>query len=395
MHRDHPNARHQKRHPEEKGPFGKSNIRKGTSRTRTATPAKKENPTIDGFERALNYDLKKKAEDTPNATRIQNESNITSHQAPSMNKEPTQLMIFGYSTSTQWAAIDLYEKNSGGIICEDYERQPPAELRKYPNTFSNSPRTRSRPLTQTEKAMAFKYAGGNNWVKITFDSAEAAERALEHSPIRVYGHWVYAQLYHGSGPELDEPILMQEGEREAGRPLHKPFHTLGAAYAQRAGIQQRGAATTLPRSFSINPNSQPQTHQQNETGSPPSSTASSGTATGLENANIRHRDQLQAGAVRPAQVQQRNPQMMRHFPDTPRYVLRPASEAFLPQPSWWDRQLQWLAAQGLVPGEIIGNGVPLLDNGEFDWARASFYWKICYWIDSHLGTDLCGLKDND
>ena len=304
----------------------------------------------------------------------------------SVNKQPTQVIIFGYSES-QWAALDYYEKASCGMICEDYAREPPTGAKRYPSTFS-SPHTR-RPLTKAEKTMVFKYDGGESWVKVTFDSAEAAERAIELSPVQIYGHWVYAQPYRGIGPERDEPIPVKEGERGLRKPRQK-LQTYGPSYTQRGSTQQDGRAT-VPRSFA--PSAQPPADQSHDT-SPSSSTATSGTATGVEYPDLHQRNVPQSTDSGQSSQPQHNPRMMRHFPDTPRTILRPASEAFLPQPTWWERQLKWLSEMGLLPGEVIGNGIPLLDNGRPDLVRASFYWRLFYWIDSHFGTDFCGLKDD-
>ena len=389
---DHPNARGQKRHVEEKGPFGKSKGRKGSSRIRTATPAKKDNPTLEGFEKALNFTINQEAQShqgTPASTGIQTDNNLTSQHSISINKQPTQVMIFGYSTDSQWAALDVYERSSYGMICEDYARTPPESGRRYPTAFS-FPHAK-RPLTKAEKVMAFRYDGGEHWVKITFDSAEAAERAIEHSPCQIYGHWVYAQLYHGFGPEKDEPIPIQEGERELGQPRQKP-QTMGASFAQRGSMQQQPGGATLPRSFTATPSAQADPNQSHDS-SPSSSTATSGTATGIEYPDLRQRNVPQSGPSPQPNHQPRNPQMMRHFPDTPRTILRPASEAFLPQSTWWERQVKWLSDMGLIPGEIIGNGIALTEDGRVDLARASFYWRFFYWIDTHFGSDFCGLRD--
>ena len=391
VYRGHPNARGQKRYTEEKGPFGKSNKRKGSSRTRTATPAKKENPTLDSFEKALSYDLKKQADsptDTTTPSRSQNDT-------PSANKEPTQVLLYGYPSSRQWQAIDTYEKScGGGIICEDYERQPDVSLRRYPNTISNAPRSHmTRPLTRAEKALAFQYAGGAHWVKVTFDSAGAAERAIENSPIQIQQHWVYAQsYYYGIAPQLDTPIAMTAEERAAGRPLTKHNQIYGPSSIQHTGALQ-GGPFSIPPNSTLNNSISNSEDQQQEDVSFTSSTASSGTATGPETSNLRHRGAAQGSHQ--VQAQQTKPQMMRFFPDTPRTILRPAHEALLPQPTFWERQFRWLADHGLMPGEVIGNGVPLLDNGQIDWPRASFYWKFFYWVDSTFGTDYCGLRNDD
>ena len=367
--------------------------RKGSSRTRTATPAKKENPTLDGFAQALKYEAKKAAEAKHAADTSKDDTNVASRNAPSYTKEPTQIMIYGYPSSRQYAAIDLYEKCSGGMICEDYDREPPAELHKYPNTFSATSAVHPRPLTKQEKALAFKYDGGNHWIKLTCDSAEGAARAVELSPVQVYGHWVYAELYNGKAPASDRPIPITEEDRRQGpfnspRPPRKSSHTLGAAFSQQASTHLR-ATSTLPRSFNPDATAQANTQPTPEPTSLSSSTASSGTATGLDHPTLRNRH--------PSQTEQdpRSPTNTNEIaPGIPRYMLRPASEAFLPQPTWFERQVQSLRAQGLIPTDFIGDGLPLLDNGDFDWAKASWYWRICFWCDSHLGTDICGLKEN-
>ena len=378
--------------------------RRGSSRTRTATPAKKENPTLDGFEQAMRNDLKKAAEVQQVANesvRPQNEGTGASRHVPTYEKVPTSVMLYGYSSATQWAAIDTFEKASHGMICEDYEREPPAEFRKYPRTYSSTSSVHRRPLTKQERQLAFKYAGGEHWIKVTFDSAEAAYRAMEVSPANVFGHWVYAELYHGIGPESDRAIPIQEGDQLQGKPARKPSQTLSAAFAQQANNQQRATAT-LPRSF--NPTTIPQADDQrpNEDQSSSPSTASSATATGPElYPDLRNRHATQSAVstqnAAPAQIQtpqQYNPRMMKHFQDRPRTVLRPAQEAFLPVPTWTDRQIAWLRANGLIPGDFIGDGLPLNVSGEFDWNAANLYWRVCYLLDKYLGTDFCGLKED-
>ena len=312
-------------------------------------------------------------------------------------------MIYGYSPSTQWAAIGLYEKISHGIICESYEREPPAELRKYPNTFSSSTSVHRRPLTKQEKSMAFKYAGGESWVKVTFDSAEAADRACELSPSEIYGHWVYAEPYHGIGPESDQPIPIREGDMRSGgkrgsRASNKPSQTLGAAFSQHAAHQRR-ATSTLPRSFNTNAVPQADQDRPDDAGSLSPSTVSSGTATGPEYPNLRNRHPSQTEGNKSSSTTQ-NPgqappdnQMMRYFPERPRYVLRPANEALLPQPTFWDRQYEWLRNKGLVPRDPIGQELPVMENGEFDWANATYYWRFFYWLDTTFGSNWCGLRD--
>ena len=408
----HPNAlRAQKRLVDEKGSFGKSTRRKTPSRTRSATPAKKEiNPTLDGFVSALNYDTQRAIESQQLAnesTRAQHDGNVASHYHPSHNKEPTQVLVFGFSPSTQWAAIDTYEKVSHGMICEDYARRPPGELRKYPNNLS-SPSVHPRKLTDAEREMARHYAGGESWVRLTYDSAEAADRAVEMSPQQIYGHWVHAELYNGTRPENDEPILVREEDQQRGslgslKPRRRSSQTLGAAFSQHAANQQR-PTSTLPRSFGMPSTRQANNQRPNDIISSSSSTASSATATAAVSDfnNLRNRDPSQAEEKRSSTIQsltntsaaESNTATMRYFTDRPRTVLRPATEAFLPQPTWNDRQIRWLRSWGVIPGDFIGNGPLLTENGEFDWSKSTWYWRVCNWLDTYLNTNFCNLKDD-
>lgn len=351
---------------------------------------------------ALNYDTQRAIESQQQAnasTRTQNDGNVASHHRPSHNKEPTQIIVSGFASSTQWAAIDTYEKVSHGIICEDYARRPPAELRKYPNTLS-SPSVHPRKLTDPEREMARHYAGGESWVRLTCDSAEAADRAVEMSPQQIIGHWVYAELYNGTRPESDKPVPVREEDLQRGsfeslKPPRRPSQTPSAAFSQHTSNQQR-PTSTLPRSFGMPAATQAKNQRPYDAASISSSTASSATATGPDHPNLRNRHLSQAEETESSSGTDAfvsDPAMMRHFTDQRRTVLRPATEAFLPQPTWTDRQLQWLRSWGVIPGDFIGNGPPLTENGDFDWSRASWYWCVWNWVDNYLNTNFCNLKD--
>ncbi|KAI4204935.1 MAG: hypothetical protein LQ350_000787 [Teloschistes chrysophthalmus] len=400
----------------ETGPFGKR--RKGSTRislrtTRTATPAKKESSAVDGFMRALQED-KRRAElygegIDPSASYAAQKDTITA----TANKEPVYVSLYGFSSDTQWAAISHYEKVSRGMICETYDRNPPMEARRYPTTFNAL--SDRRPLTQLEKKMSMGYKGGQAWIRVTFDSAEAAERACYFSPHLVQGHWVYAEPYvDGVIPNHDEPIPLRPEEREgdttSAKPSHIPTHkttqSLGPTFARSMHTQQGQANATLPTSFMPNTTSQQESPQplQPESSSP--STASSATATAPSTAtggtNLRQRVFGQWSGQQPASDQQSGTPRLRtgntspfmtHFPDLPRIPLRPAHEALLPQPTLMERTLAWLEQRNLFPGDFIGNGPPRLENGDFDYANASFYWRFFHWVDSTFGTDICGLRD--
>lgn len=417
-------SRNSRRPQEEWGSFGKNAGRKGSSRaSRTATPARKENPSIDSFALALKYDQDRQAADTQqqgqaSSSRAQSgalvsiDGNAASRTTVAAQKEPTQVILRGYSPSNQWAAIEFYERVSGGLICEDYERQPPFERRRYQSTLSASTYVHPRALSRAEKALANRYYGGDCWIKVTFDSAEAAERAIYTSPHLIQGHWVCADAFHGKGPDVDEPILhrLDDGEPgllDATKPSQRPSQTLGPSFSmsslglQDADIRRRSNATLL-RSFTANALSLMDEQALVEVGSLSSSTASSATATGPEYPDLNRQRSSQNGdstssalSTMNSSVQlQRRSSTFTHFPDRQKTQLRPATEAFLPQKSWTENALANLPLVGGLQGDVIGSVVPRLENGDFDWARASFYWRICYWLDAHLGTDLCGMKEN-
>ena len=413
---DHPLARGQKRRPVETGPFGKSTRRKGSSRaTRTATPAKKETTAVDGWMRGLEED-KRRADKYGDGQHNTN-ANASLQQeglAPNTSKEPVQVMLYGFSPSTQWAAVSHYERASGGMICEEYERHPPAESRRIPTTFSSPGLGPRRTLTALEKRLCMSYKGGKAWIRVTFDSAEAAERACYFSPHQVQGHWVYAELYaDGVIPNNDEPIPVRQEDRQAdttssARPSHIPSHkttqSLGPAFTRTMQVQQSQTSATLPRFFTSNASPPANDSQRPDPDSGSPSTASSATATapdpgGDNDMTLRQRGSGVQGrsdtnsALVPQAPSQEDKQYMKFFPNVPRTVLRPASEAFLPQPTWTQKTLRYLEDLGLIPRDVIGHAVPFTEAGEFDRANASFYWRICYWLDGTFGTDFCGLKD--
>jgi hypothetical protein len=294
-------------------------------------------------------------------------------------------MLYGFTSDTQWAAINFFETVSGGMICEDYDREPPTERRRLHTGMEHSASVARRPLTTEERALAMRYFGGRCWIKVTFDSSEGAERALASSPHPIQGHWVYAEPFRGHGPETDEPIPVRDEDHEQGllgaaRPSRKAT-TFGPAAGKATPTTAGRSNSTLPRSFAS------QQLEDADTQSVTSTTASSATATLGETNGLRHRET--GGETKEVA----SPAPSQRFPDMPRTVLRPATEALLPQLSWSERIIRSLKRGGWIPGEVIGTVVPRLENGEFDWAAASFYWKVFYWIDSTFGTDLCGLKE--
>ncbi|KAL9101658.1 MAG: hypothetical protein Q9187_009216 [Circinaria calcarea] len=230
---------------------------------------------------------------------------------------------------------------------------------------------------------------------------------MYYSPHVIQGHWVYVEPYRGQGPKIDEPIMVKEEDRQQGllgvpKPMPKQAHTLGPSFSMpgvsRAGKPSRANAT-LPKSFTTSDNAETEPPNSLEDASMSSSTASSATATGPEYPCLRRRNMSDFHEPRTLAGTQGNlasssrPSTFKHFPDTPRTVLRPANEAFLPQQSWWDTLLRRLTQQGWIPRDIIGNSVPRLENGDFDWPSAGLYWRFFYWVDTRSGTDWCGMKE--
>ncbi|CAK4032061.1 Hypothetical predicted protein [Lecanosticta acicola] len=389
----------------EKGPFGRSmrRSRSGLSRSRskTAEPRREEDKiradniaaedAIFGSLRKVGTkdsgESKREVMAEVDANTVTAQPTLKAQSAAETDSEPTEVLLYGFGDDMQWAAIDFYERVSNGVILEDYERQPPGSRYDISRTLGRQQAQRS--LSRAAMRKKNRYAGGAHWIKITFDSSQAAELAIARAPHIVRGFLVYAEIYQGRGPLKDEPI-----------------------YATQAGVQI--TSSSLPPSFSTNTliGGSPE-------GSPSSATASSATATapgsrrrpsnqGNQNSPTSSTSTMQGGvpahALGPsaaAQVTGFQPQPQAiggrlqarpaggRIQGATRAVVLPAEMALAPkQPklSW----SSWIGAS-----EIIGSAVPRKEDGTFDWDRASLYWKLFWWIDQVMGTDLCGLRADD
>jgi hypothetical protein len=77
-------------------------------------------------------------------------------------------------------------------------------------------------------------------------------------------------------------------------------------------------------------------------------------------------------------------------------VLLPPEKAFRPAASRWQQTFGHWPIIGWVIGTnhgIIGDQVPRKEDGTFDSAGASLYWRMWYSVDSCFGTDFCGVRD--
>ncbi|EFQ32752.1 hypothetical protein CGRA01v4_09307 [Colletotrichum graminicola] len=397
----------------ETGSFGKSTRR---SRSRTGTPAgRRENPTVAAADKifgdwissqAINNNnkniaastntgagtnsagtgaasqrktsglaqaplLASAADDTPAAA----EPRVTRHV-------PTEVILRGYrSPSQQYAAISHYEQLAG-LICEDYPREPPLEQRRYKSELRDPAFTRRRGLTGEERAKVNRADGGDHWVKVTFESADAADAAVYASPQRVLGYLVYAEPYHGHPPARDEPIpdvdSLVAANEDYGRSQSVPAGSFGNHRTPR-GKHHR----TASKSGAGNPFSLPNQRSMSDL-SPPTSLTSSNT---IETATISNMTSSSATVTesQPAQMLVEDSLFCRRIPTARRAKLLPAEQALLPQQSYTQRLVNMVPFLKWFSGSMIGNEVPRTDNGDFDWNRASLYWKIIWWLDATFG----------
>lgn len=396
---------------EEKGPFGKARKR-GSTRAKTPTAKSAEDSAkldnlraIDDIFGRFKADEDKKrslsglpvAALPPSASApnlIENggllgtsfnggaPSNITA-------KEPKEVILYGYGGEVQWAAIDFFEKVSNGIIYEEYDREPYNP--KFNYAFGTQRTSHYRTLSKTALSRVNQFVGGDHWIKVTFDSAEAAERACHYSPHDIQGYTVFAEAYRGTGPQGgDRALHAQVGG--AVSLLSSPQTTSSSTIPDTSATASSATATTshapnlLPRSTTMPlfpsgsfpmddgpldrapaPIAQPRQLQTQ------TMTTSAQLAPTSRRATLR----LKGANVKPA-------------------VFMPQEKAFLPAPPRWQQTFGSLPIIGWVIGSgqgIIGDQVPRKEDGSFDASTASLYWRVWYSVDSCFGTDFCGVRD--
>ncbi|KAI3398563.1 hypothetical protein diail_8908 [Diaporthe ilicicola] len=398
----------------ETGAFGKSTRR---SRSKTATPARREDPTIQSAGRVFAAFFEQQsslggdaAEEPSSATpRPRRASTVQPLIPPPTSTKdlavddaaaaaqpaaarnipnvPSEVILRGFKhTDQQYAAINHYEQIAGRI-CEDYPRDPPFEIRRYKSELRDPAYTRRRALTPEERARVNRADGGSHWVKVTFESSQAAEAALFSSPQAILGHLVYAEPYRGLPPLRDEPILDATtaalgDEVPAGwrRPGHggnrtagelRPTFPGGGLPAEVVAADDNNAMAMGNIMMDMSP---PQSQAS-------SRTVESGTVIGSSSTsnNTLTGDQLQVAAAAPAAPE--NSVYCRRIPTARKAVLLPAERALLPQQSYTQRLLSRIPFIKWFSGSMIGNEVPRTQEGEFDWVNASLYWKLICWLD--------------
>ncbi len=376
----------EKREPTEKGPFGRSVRRSKSglsrSRSRTVEPRREEDKAKAeqlAAEDAVFGSLRKASkEDGTSRSREalgEIDANAVSQAATTSRdtseQEATEVMLLGFGDDSQWAAIDFYERVSGGSILEDYDRQAPGQ--RYDASRSISRASRQKSLSRAALRKKNRFAGGNHWIKVTFNSRSAAELACARSPHIIKGGLVYAEPWQGRGPGKDEFIpASQAGAQITDSMLPLTFST-------NTGMPLQGSpngSSTTATSATATANHE---HQPQPNGSTPSTLSAPFTP---------HRNSQPSQAVAPAAAPQTPATIRRRGRiegATPAQLL-PASSALLPKqpkPSW----STWLGTS-----EVIGSAVPKKDDGSFDYDRASLYWRLFFILDDWLGTDFCGIK---
>lgn len=413
--------KNQRRIPEEKGPFGKARKR-GTSRAKTPTQTSEFNKARLENDKTID-DIFGHFKTTENNQRsIRGASGAVATLPPSASapnlieagglsfqggastnisaKEPKEVILYGYGTDVQWAAISHFERVSGGIIYEEYDREP--HNPKLAMSFHPSSTLRTTTMRTLDKSALRKvnqFIGGDTWIKVTFDSAEAAERACHYSPHTIQGYTVFAEPYRGTGPTGgDRAIRANVGGAlsQTASPNTLSSGTLGcrdsSITASSATATASVPASTTPFARSTTeplfrasgafpqdtttlvptPQSQPKSLVTQQSSS---STTTTTTALGPRSARATLR--LKGANVKPA-------------------VFLPQEKAFLPSQPRWQQTVGSLPIIGWVVGSgqgVIGDQVPRKVDGSFDYDKASLYWRTWNAVDACFGTDFCGVRD--
>jgi hypothetical protein len=411
-----------RRIPEEKGPFGKARKR-GLSRTKTpgnttgVDEGKLSNlRAIDDIFGRFKADEDKKrslsrpiaalppSASAPNLIDASNglgnsfAAGTASTGTAFTNSDPTEVLLYGYGPDLQWSALASYEKISGGLVYEEYDREP-YNPRFGGYSFSASRTSHYRTLSKSALRKVNEYVGGDHWIKVTFDSAEAAERACHYSPKVVQGYTVYAEMYRGMGPHGGDRAIRAEvnGTSQIASPGTMSSGTVGprGGTSQSSATASSATATApqrlLPRSTTepsfrasgafpshvddmpLAPYEQLEQHQALDLSTIPAQT----TTTALHPRSGRATLRLKGANVKPA-------------------VFLPQEKAFLPAKPRWQQTFGSLPIIGWVIGSgqgIIGDHVPRKEDGSFDVVSASLYWRVWYMVDNCFGSDFCGVRD--
>jgi hypothetical protein len=339
-------------------------------------------------------------------------------------KVATECILYGYKNKdNEWKVIDKYERISQGMICEDYPRNDPSSASHYTQLLSGGDVV-IRNLSADANRKSKRYAGGYHWIKVTYDSTQAADRACFYSPQEIDGHLVYCELYTGHGPTEDAPI---PADSASSRIRNKAPRTLTTSHSTTflSNSSKDQDRMTLPRSFAMNNLSSVPGIPEDERHSVDSSTvagtfddttstATSATATATPSfqqgsfntttssstwttgasSNTDRTSAHQRRAPAPVESTTDN-EFMTHIPTVRRTKLRPIVEALPPQPTMTERILRSIPILSWFTGDIVGEGPLLREDGTFDQEKSGIYWRFWYTFDYFLRTDMCGLKEDN
>lgn len=384
----------------ETGSFGKSTRR---SRSRTGTPARgtKENPTLAAADKVFGEWLsqQKNENSSGGASTTRKPAGVSQEDSAApkrtIQSTPVELILRGYrSSSQQYAAISHFE-DLAGLVLEDYPRDPPTTQRRYKSDLRDPAYTRRRHLTADERALVNRADGGEHWVKVTFETAEAANAAMYASPQRILGHLVYAEPYRGVPLARDEACpdtgdLFADGAAPGVAGLSRSQSVpanVGEAGPRRMG----GSGGGLPQSFSsrlLDLSTAPESHRTSDTLDTATLSPSRGsTITAIDpfSASTSFPGAASTTAAEPIEIPPEDSIFCRRIPTARRARLLPAEQALLPQQSVMQRFVGAVPFINWFGGSMIGNEVPRTETGEFDWNRASLYWKLIWWLDATFG----------
>jgi hypothetical protein len=393
----HTGTARSRRNVTETGSFGKSTRR---SRSRTGTPGRgRENPTLAAADKlfgdwvasnqaaaaAQQSSAQSQQQQQQQQDDTQSSQGQQAQQQPQAQQlkpsRPVPIILRGYHNSDhQYAAIAHFEALAGAIL-EDYPREPPKSQSRYNSVLRDPAFTRRRALTPEERNMVNRADGGEHWIKVTFESSEAADAAISASPQRILGYLVYAEDYRGLPPARDESCPDLDSLVDVG---HERSKSMPATLT----TTPRKASSGLPTSFSsrlldLSGSPSAASTQTAETGTLSNTHSSSTVIDPWAQAPFTPSKPTAAAAGEP--LIEDDGVFCRRIPTARRARLLPAEQALRPQQSFTQRFLGAVPFLSWFGGSIIGNEVPRTDAGDFDWNRASLYWKLMWWLDANFG----------
>ena len=408
---DYDSDNRNRRTQEESGPFGRRrNARYDHARyrARTGTPAKRENPNVAEFSRLFSQQQEDKQQQQPSST-SSSSSKPSSERTQQADRTATECVLYGYKNKdSEWKVIDKFERISQGLICEDYPRADTNMANGYTGLLGGGDVVIRSNMTPDANHKSKRYAGGFHWIKVTFDSRDAADRAMFYAPQDINGCYVFCRLYEDKPVLEDIPLPIGAPETEAALQVHARSHPYSLMRTNTAPIagnttstnpffQSRDVSSSKDRLF---PSRQSffggTTRAEDETSS--TGTASSTTATGFEPSSSFSPSSIfqrrtATGNTPEKKPRDRSTTYMSHNPSIRRAELRPINEALPPQPTLLERFFRSIPILSWFTGDMVGDGPQLREDGSFDYEKSNVYWRFWYSVDRLIGTDICGLRE--